>query len=44
MKIVPFEEIQNCDLIIVAVYVGSSDRKLAGKPISNSAANIQYME
>ncbi|MCG8086114.1 MAG: restriction endonuclease [Candidatus Thiodiazotropha taylori] len=35
MKVVPFEELHNCDLIVDAVYEGSSDGKLAGEPISN---------
>jgi len=35
MKIVPFEAILNSDLIVDAVYEGSSDGKLAGEPISN---------
>ncbi|MCG7932571.1 MAG: restriction endonuclease [Candidatus Thiodiazotropha lotti] len=35
MKIVPFEELHDCDLIVDAVYEGSSDGKLAGEPISN---------
>jgi hypothetical protein len=35
MKVVPFEELHDCDLIVDAVYEGSSDGKLAGEPISN---------
>lgn len=35
MKIVPFEELHDCDLIVDAAYEGSSDGKLAGEPISN---------
>ena len=35
MKIVPFEELHNGELIVDAVYERSSDGKLAGEPITN---------
>lgn len=35
MKIVPFDKLDDCDLIVDAVYEGSTDGKLAGEPISN---------
>ena len=35
MRIIAFEETHDCDLIVDAVYEGSSDGKLAGEPISN---------
>ena len=35
MKIVPFELIRTGDLVIDAVYEGSSDGKLAGEPLSS---------
>jgi hypothetical protein len=35
MKLFPFESLSNADLVVDAIYEGSSNGKLAGEPISN---------
>jgi len=43
MKITPFEELPNCDLVVDAIYEGSHDGQIKGEPINNSELGFGNM-